>query len=170
MDLPRLTLHSARSLDYLESLEAPAGAGCAGQSKICSPVEKTFQTTVPTRYSTTATFQTSSQEPFAKMRPVAAVPITPASTPAVLLMPSSTPEYLGPMSCAHAPSSLASPYHEHSNTRVQRELPAANNLSADVILALSKQRKLTSIQRPREAGDESSITGCGDLLRTWWLE
>ena len=46
--------------------------------------------------------RTSSQLPFFSMYPVAAVPNTPARTPAVLLMPSSTPEYRGPMSCVSA--------------------------------------------------------------------
>ncbi len=56
--------------------------------------------TVPTRYKQTATRHTSVQVPFTRMCPVASEPSTPASTPAVLDMPSSTPEYLGPMSCA----------------------------------------------------------------------
>ncbi len=66
---------------------------------ICSPVENRFHMTVPTRYSPIATLQTSSQVPVFKIMPVAAVPRTPANTPAVFDMPSKTPEYLGAMSC-----------------------------------------------------------------------
>ena len=56
--------------------------------------------TVPTRYNPIATLHTSSHVPVFRIMPVAAVPRTPASTPAVFDMPSRTPEYLGAISCA----------------------------------------------------------------------
>ena len=77
----------------------PIPKNCIDQSRICSPVENKFHMTVPTRYRMIATRHTSSQVPVFKIMPVAAVPSTPASTPAVLDMPSKTPEYLGAMSC-----------------------------------------------------------------------
>lgn len=39
----------------------------AAQSKIFSPVEKMFQTTVPTKYSPTETLNTSSHDPASKI-------------------------------------------------------------------------------------------------------
>ena len=69
------------------------------QSITRSPVANKFQTTVPTRYRAMATPHTSFQLPFCRILPVTAVPRTPARTPAVLLMPRSTPAYLGPISC-----------------------------------------------------------------------
>jgi len=50
-------------------------------------------------YDSANKIQSNCNSPVFKIMPVAAVPKTPANTPAVFDMPSKTPEYLGAMSC-----------------------------------------------------------------------
>ena len=69
------------------------------QSMTLSPVLMRFQMRVPMQYKMMETCHTSSQLPDFRIMPVAAVPRTPARTPAVLDKPRRTPEYRGAMSC-----------------------------------------------------------------------
>ena len=71
-------------------------AGCQSprvgrQSSTRSPVAKVAYHTAPTTLMATATFHTHAHHKLLSIQPVTAVPMTPASTPAVLDRPRSTP-------------------------------------------------------------------------------